>query len=53
MSGGGLPPGKHIIPQRDSLAFHRKHGFEDCGRFKGVGRKFGEDFDIVWMQRHL
>jgi L-amino acid N-acyltransferase YncA len=37
----------------DSLAFHRKHGFEECGRFKGVGRKFGEDFDIVWMQRHL
>jgi L-amino acid N-acyltransferase YncA len=33
-----------------SLAFHRKHGFEECGRFCRVGRKFGEDFDVIWMQ---
>lgn len=36
-----------------SLAFHRKQGFEECGRFKAVGRKFGEDFDVVWMQRKI
>jgi len=36
-----------------SLCFHRKHGFRECGRFIRVGRKFGQDFDIVWMQRHL
>ncbi|HSK10508.1 MAG TPA: GNAT family N-acetyltransferase [Vicinamibacterales bacterium] len=36
-----------------SLAFHRKHGFEVCGRFETVGRKFGEDFDVVWMMKRL
>lgn len=33
-----------------SLQFHRKMGFRECGRFSRVGRKFGEDFDVVWMQ---
>ncbi len=36
-----------------SLRFHRKNGFEECGRFRRVGRKFGEDFDVVWMQMDL
>ena len=36
-----------------SLAFHRRHGFEECGRFPQVGRKHGEDFDVVWMIRKL
>jgi phosphinothricin acetyltransferase len=36
-----------------SIRFHAKHGFVECGRFRRVGRKFGEDFDIVWVQRHL
>ena len=36
-----------------SLRFHRKHGFEECGRFRRIGRKFGEDFDVVWMQLEL
>jgi len=34
-----------------SLDFHRKHGFVECGRLRSVGRKFGEDFDVVWMQK--
>jgi L-amino acid N-acyltransferase YncA len=33
-----------------SLRFHVKHGFEECGRFRRIGRKFGQDFDVVWMQ---
>lgn len=33
----------------ESLGFHQTHGFTECGRFPAVGRKFGEDFDIVWM----
>ena len=37
----------------ESLAFHRKNGFRECGRFQQAGRKNGQDFDIVWMQRHL
>lgn len=36
-----------------SLRFHRKHGFKECGRFRRIGRKFGEDFDVVWMQLEL
>lgn len=34
-----------------SLAFHKKHGFVECGRFRGIGRKWGQEFDVVWMQR--
>jgi L-amino acid N-acyltransferase YncA len=34
-----------------SLAFHRKHGFIQVARFSRVGRKFGLDFDLVWMQK--
>jgi L-amino acid N-acyltransferase YncA len=36
-----------------SLNFHLKHGFVECGRFKDVGTKFGEYFDIVWLQKFL
>ncbi len=36
-----------------SINFHLRHGFVECGRFKNVGKKFGEDFDIVWMQKKL
>lgn len=34
-----------------SLAFHRKNGFRECGRFINIGRKMGMDFDVVWMQK--
>jgi phosphinothricin acetyltransferase len=37
----------------ESLKFHRKNGFRECGRFLKVGRKFGEDFDTVWLQKRL
>ena len=36
-----------------SLKFHEKHGFNQCGRFRRVAKKFGKDFDIIWMQRFL
>lgn len=36
-----------------STAFHRSLGFRECGRFKAIGRKWGEDFDAVWMQKML
>jgi L-amino acid N-acyltransferase YncA len=36
-----------------SLAFHRKNGFVECGRFIGVGQKKGQEFDVVWMQRRI
>jgi L-amino acid N-acyltransferase YncA len=34
-----------------SLKFHIKNGFSECGRFKKVGKKWDQDFDEVWMQR--
>lgn len=36
-----------------SLAFHRKHGFEEVARLPGVGEKFGELFDVVYMQKRV
>jgi L-amino acid N-acyltransferase YncA len=36
-----------------SIEFHRKNGFVECGRLGSVGRKFGEDFDVVWMQKRI
>lgn len=36
-----------------SIAFHRKHGFVECGRFPGIGTKRGKLFDVVWMVRSL
>ena len=36
-----------------SLAFHRKHGFLEVGRFRQVCIKRGTAFDVVWMQKML
>lgn len=36
-----------------SLAFHKKRGFQECGRFQKIGRKWGQDFDVVWMQKMI
>ena len=37
----------------EGLKFHLKNGFRECGRFLKIGRKFGEDFDAVWLQKRL
>ncbi len=36
-----------------SLIFHLKNGFKECGRFINVGKKKGEHFDNVWMQKSI
>jgi L-amino acid N-acyltransferase YncA len=36
-----------------SINFHLKNGFTECGRFQRIGRKFGRDFDLVWLQKQL
>jgi phosphinothricin acetyltransferase len=36
-----------------SIRFHAKNGFTECGRFRCIGRKNGQAFDVVWMQRML
>jgi phosphinothricin acetyltransferase len=44
----------HICSMNEaSLAFHREKGFQECGRLRRVGRKFGKDFDMVYMQMFL
>ena len=37
----------------ESLAFHRRHGFQECGCFPRIGRKHGEDFGVIWLLRQL
>ncbi len=36
-----------------SLRFHERAGFQCCGRLRSVGRKFGQDFDVVLFQKRL
>jgi phosphinothricin acetyltransferase len=36
-----------------SIAFHTKHEFTECGRFKGIGEKHGNIFDVIWMQKSI
>jgi L-amino acid N-acyltransferase YncA len=36
-----------------SIAFHLKHGFVEAGRFRQIGQKMGQLFDVVWMQKML
>ena len=36
-----------------SMDFHLKNGFKECGRFRGIGEKFGNTFDMIWMQRQI
>ena len=44
----------HISSKNDaSIRFHLKNGFTEAGRLLSVGKKFGEPFDIVWMQKTL
>ena len=37
----------------NSIKFHQKNGFIECGRFRKVGKKKGRHFDTVWMQKML
>ncbi len=36
-----------------SINFHLKHGFRECGRFKRIIRKHDREFDMIWMQKQL
>lgn len=37
----------------ESVRFHAKRGFTECGRFLKIGKKFNTDFDIIWMQKQI
>ena len=34
-----------------SIHFHLQNGFTEVGRLHNAGSKFGEPFDILWMQK--
>lgn len=36
-----------------SLSFHKKNGFLEYGRLPGVGKKFGQSFDLIMMGKAL
>jgi len=36
-----------------SVNFHKKHGFAEYCILKRVGRKFDQDFDVIYMQKFL
>lgn len=38
---------------KQSLDFHSKNGFAECGRFLNIGRKKGKNFDVVWMEKEI
>ena len=48
-----LPDPVLLAPMLDteSIAFHRRLGFEETGRLPKVGRKFGRWLDAVFMTR--
>ena len=36
-----------------SIRFHTRNGFTEVGRLHKAGTKFGEAFDVIWMQKEL
>jgi phosphinothricin acetyltransferase len=36
-----------------SIHFHLHNGFTEVGRLQNAGIKFGETFDVIWMQKML
>lgn len=38
---------------KESISFHKKHGFIKEGRLSKTGSKFGEWFDTVYLVKHL
>lgn len=37
----------------ESIEFHKKNGFKECGRFEKICRKGDRTFDVVWLQRFV
>ncbi|NTU97362.1 MAG: N-acetyltransferase [Chlorobiaceae bacterium] len=36
-----------------SIRFHLRNGFRECGCFRGVGRKRGMTFDVIYCQKMI
>ena len=37
----------------ESIEFHLKNGFKECGRFENIITKLNRRFDIIWMQKNI
>ena len=37
----------------ESIKFHSKNGFIECGKLCKVGKKQGKYFDVIWMEKEL
>lgn len=37
----------------ESIKFHLKNGFRECGRLERIGRKNGRHFDVLWFQKFI
>lgn len=44
-------PSKYLSP--DSIDFHLRMGFKEVGTFHKSGFKFGEWFDMMWMEKMI
>lgn len=47
------PIGTSRYVNEDSIHFHEKMGFHMVGKFHQSGYKFGEWFDMVWMEKMI
>lgn len=37
----------------ESIRFHVRNGFSECGRFREIGKKKGQVFDVLYFQKLL
>lgn len=36
-----------------SLRFHKRNGFTECGRLLNIGKRNGQHFDVIWMEKEI
>ena len=41
------------LPNEASVALHERFGFVELGVFREVGRKFGQYWDVLWLEKAL
>ena len=37
----------------NSIKFHKKNGFAQCGMLQNIGKKFGRYFSVILMEKHI
>ena len=48
-----IPRGKTEYLTLESMKFHEKKGYKTVAHFPSSGYKFGEWFDMIWMEKEL